>query len=283
MAALRQLIHRKLGKGGAYPSKRTINLLENEHKTGETIFTLSLFLIFLVFLFGFSRLFVADQLQRADEAENRYQQVEQSLNKIKEANQVYDDVESRYSHYGKGYLNDQERAEADRLTMLDVIEEKVHPSGGIRSITITDNTAELSVEISQADRMPEIIADLESSPYVNYATATTEGTVDQNDGALSYVETDITIIFRSPQEMAAIQAQGAATGNAQAQGNAAGDVQTQNDTAGNIEAESDAAGDMQSQNTDTGNTEAGAGASEASEDAGNAWEESEEVMSSAES
>jgi hypothetical protein len=253
MAALKQITHRKLGKGGAYPSKRTINLLENEHKMGETIFTLSLFLIFLVFLFGFSRLFVTDQLQRADEAENRYQQVEQSLNKIKEANQVYDDVESRYSHYGKGYLNDQERAEADRLTMLDVIEEKVHPSGGIRSITITDNTAELSVEISQADRMPEIIADLESSPYVNYATATTEGTVDAKDGAPFYVETDITIIFRTPQEMAAIQAQGAATG------------------------------DAQSQNTDTGNTEAEAGAPEASGDAGNASEESEEVISSAES
>ena len=273
MAALRQLIHRKLGKGGAYPSKRTINLLENEHKTGETIFTLSLFLIFLVFLFGFSRLFVADQLQRADEAENQYQQVEQSLNKIKEANQVYDDVESRYSHYGKGYLNDQERAEADRLTMLDVIEQKVHPSGGIRSITITDNTAELSVEISQADRMPEIIADLESSPYVNYATATTEGTVDLNDGALSYVETDITIIFRTPQELAAIQAQSDTAGNTQAQSGGTDEAQVQ----------SDASQDAQAQNADTGDTEAQAGVSEASAEMKEQTGESEEVTTNAES
>lgn len=273
MAALRQLKYRKLGKGGMYPSKRTINLLEKEHKTGETIFSLSLFLIFLIFLFGFSRLFVVDQLRKADEAENQYQQVEQSLSKIKEANQVYDDVESRYSHYGKGYLNDQERAEADRLTMLDVIEAKVHPSGGIRSITITDNTAELSVEISQADRMPEIIADLESSPYVNYATATTEGTVDLNDGALSYVETDITIIFRTPQELAAIQAQSDTAGDTQAQSGGTDEAQVQ----------SDASQDAQAQNADTGDTEAQAGVSEASAEMKEQTGESEEVTTNAES
>lgn len=209
MAGLKELGKVQIGRSSKYPTKKSINLMYREHDTQDRIFTIVLFGIFMIFLYFFSRYGVAAQLARADAAEANYTRMEEELNKMKEANAQYADVRADYSHYGNGYLNSDELSRQDRVTMLNVIDERVHAAGGIQSIQIQNNIAVITVGVTDSQRIPDIILSLEGSEYVNYVTAQTAAT-DDDDYQLSaegtpvaplFVTAQLTIYFRTPQEV----------------------------------------------------------------------------------
>lgn len=213
MTNLKELGKVQIGRSGKYPSKKTINLMYREHDTQDRVFTLVLFALFMIFLYFFSCYGVAAQLARADAAEANYSRMEQNLEKMKEANSQYASVRADYSHYGNGYLNDEELSRQDRVTMLNVIDERVHAAGGIQTIQIQDNIAVITVGVTDAQRLPDIILSLEGSEYVNYVTAQTAATDEDKDKlSLSadgtpdqplFVTGQLTIYFRTPEEVRA--------------------------------------------------------------------------------
>lgn len=219
MTNLKELGKVQIGRSGKYPSKKTINLMYREHDTQDRVFTLVLFALFMIFLYFFSCYGVAAQLARADAAEANYSRMEQNLEKMKEANSQYASVRADYSHYGNGYLNDEELSRQDRVTMLNVIDERVHAAGGIQTIQIQDNIAVITVGVTDAQRLPDIILSLEGSEYVNYVTAQTAATDEDKDKlSLSadgtpdqplFVTGQLTIYFRTPEEVRAALDSGA--------------------------------------------------------------------------
>lgn len=221
MTNLKELGKVQIGRSGKYPSKKTINLMYHEHDTQDRIFTIVLFVLFMIFLYFFSRYGVAAQLARADAAEANYSRMEQNLEKMKEANSQYASVRADYSHYGNGYLNDEELSRQDRVTMLNVIDERVHAAGGIQTIQIQDNIAVITVGVTDAQRLPDIILSLEGSEYVSYVTAQTAATDEDKDKlSLSedgtpdqplFVTGQLTIYFRTPEEVRAALASGEAS------------------------------------------------------------------------
>lgn len=221
MTNLKELGKVQIGRSGKYPSKKTINLMYREHDTQDRVFTLVLFALFMIFLYFFSRYGVAAQLARADAAEANYSRMEQNLEKMKEANSQYASVRADYSHYGNGYLNDEELSRQDRVTMLNVIDERVHAAGGIQTIQIQDNIAVITVGVTDAQRLPDIILSLEGSEYVNYVTAQTAATDEDKDKlSLSadgtpdqplFVTGQLTIYFRTPEEVRTALASGEAS------------------------------------------------------------------------
>ena len=221
MTNLKELGKVQIGRSGRYPSKKTINLMYREHDTQDRIFTIVLFVLFMIFLYFFSRYGVAAQLARADAAEANYSRMEQNLEKMKEANSQYANVRADYSHYGNGYLNDEELSRQDRVTMLNVIDERVHAAGGIQTIQIQDNIAVITVGVTDAQRLPDIILSLEGSEYVSYVTAQTAATDEDKDKlSLSadgtpdqplFVTGQLTIYFRTPEEVRAALASGEAS------------------------------------------------------------------------
>lgn len=221
MTNLKELGKVQIGRSGRYPSKKTINLMYHEHDTQDRIFTIVLFVLFMIFLYFFSCYGVAAQLARADAAEANYSRMEQNLAKMKEANSQYASVRADYSHYGNGYLNDEELSRQDRVTMLNVIDERVHAAGGIQTIQIQDNIAVITVGVTDAQRLPDIILSLEGSEYVSYVTAQTAATDEDRDKlSLSedgtpdqplFVTGQLTIYFRTPEEVRAALASGEAS------------------------------------------------------------------------
>lgn len=221
MTNLKELGKLQIGRSGKYPSKKTINLMYHEHDTQDRIFTIVLFVLFMIFLYFFSCYGVAAQLARADAAEANYSRMEQNLEKMKEANSQYASVRADYSHYGNGYLNDEELSRQDRVTMLNVIDERVHAAGGIQTIQIQDNIAVITVGVTDAQRLPDIILSLEGSEYVSYVTAQTAATDEDRDKlSLSedgtpdqplFVTGQLTIYFRTPEEVRAALASGEAS------------------------------------------------------------------------
>lgn len=221
MTNLKELGKVQIGRSGKYPSKKTINLMYHEHDTQDRIFTIVLFVLFMIFLYFFSRYGVAAKLARADAAEANYSRMEQNLAKMKEANSQYASVRADYSHYGNGYLNDEELSRQDRVTMLNVIDERVHAAGGIQTIQIQDNIAVITVGVTDAQRLPDIILSLEGSEYVSYVTAQTAATDEDRDKlSLSedgtpdqplFVTGQLTIYFRTPEEVRVALASGEAS------------------------------------------------------------------------
>lgn len=221
MTNLKELGKVQIGRSGRYPSKKTINLMYREHDTQDRIFTIVIFVLFMIFLYFFSCYGVAAQLARADAAEANYSRMEQNLEKMKEANSQYASVRADYSHYGNGYLNDEELSRQDRVTMLNVIDERVHAAGGIQTIQIQDNIAVITVGVTDAQRLPDIILSLEGSEYVSYVTAQTAATDEDKDKlSLSedgtpdqplFVTGQLTIYFRTPEEVRAALASGEAS------------------------------------------------------------------------
>lgn len=195
-----------------YPEKRTINLLYRTKSRTTTVIELLVFTVFTVLTVLFSQFFVIDRLSRADEAEKNYQHAEEKLETIKRANENYAEVRAKYSHYGNGYLNETELAMQDRITMLNVIDERVHAAGGIQNIQIVDNMATLNVEVQNANRLTEIIESLEKSVYVSYVTASVASTQNDKAGAVSatpdgsligdrLVNAVISVYFHTPEEV----------------------------------------------------------------------------------
>jgi Tfp pilus assembly protein PilN len=210
MTDLKSLAGRNIG-GGRYPTKTSINLLYKEKNTGHQIFVLCMFGIFLVFLAAFTKYLVIDQLARVGEAESRYTQLEEQLAKMEQSTSSYDEVEEQYNHYGSGYLTAEEAARQDRAAMLQVIDSKITVDSGIRSISISENTAVVTVDGVNMNQVADMVSSLEESDIVSYVNVSTAETGDgstsvvRSDGSVVQAEAgndgtvtaDLTITFRS--------------------------------------------------------------------------------------
>ncbi|OON87363.1 hypothetical protein BXO88_03560 [Oribacterium sp. C9] len=206
-----------------YPYKKQINLMYHERKVRHIAFSIGLFTIYLILLFLFTKYGVYEELGKADQAERYYKEKQQELEQIQRKNDEYPDVRLEYSHYGNSYMNEQESSAQDMVTMLNIIDERIREIGAIQSVTISSNVADIRLGIEDANRLPEIIRSLEESEYINYVTAQTASTVEQNrnksmvdaDGNIiipQYVDAAIEVHFRSPDEVT----QAVASGNSEA-------------------------------------------------------------------
>ena len=203
---------KNIGRDKKYPYKRQINLMYRERKTRDTVFTLVLFGIYLVFLYFFTRYGVMKQLSLADQAERIYSEKQKELTELQEQNNEYSDVRAEFSHYGDSYMTDDEKAQQDMVTMLNIIDERIHKVSEIQSVNVSANVAEIRLGIPDADDLPKIINSLEESEFINYVTAQTASTTEKNyrasvvdeEGNVSeprYVDASITVYFRSPAEV----------------------------------------------------------------------------------
>ena len=213
MAAKASINRIQIGKSRKYPVKKTINLMYKEKTKSDIAFTLFIFMLYLVALYFFSKYGVNAQLKKADDAENYYKQKLDELHALQAENNEFGNVITEYSHYGNGFLTEGELASQDRITMLNIIDQRIHTTGGIQNIKISDNVAKINLGVSEAELIPEIIKQLEESEYVSYVTAQTANTVDKRNNVdvvvdsegnvltPLYVDASITVNFRTPQEV----------------------------------------------------------------------------------
>lgn len=209
-----------IGRARKLPVKKTINLMYKEKTRSDIVFTLLIFMLYLVALYFFSKYGVSAQLSKADAAESHFNQKLEELHALQAENNEYANVITEYSHYGNGFLTESEVAAQDRITMLNVLDQRIHTTGGIQNIKIVDNIAHINLGVPEAEMIPEIIKQLEESEYVGYVTAQTASTVDKKnntqvevdeDGNVLtplYVDASITVNFRSPAEVEAALANG---------------------------------------------------------------------------
>lgn len=133
-------------------------------------------MIFAVVLALFVKFLVVDKLAEAYDAEKAYTQMQTQIDQLRASNEKYDQVREEYSHYGNGYLNDEEKIEQNRMAMMRVIQRNVISKSEIQSVEISGNVATLTIDNIRLKTVSDIVASLEDDDIVSFVTVSTAGT-----------------------------------------------------------------------------------------------------------
>lgn len=171
------ILNRQIGKS-RYPVKTSINLMVVEKHTGRNIRSLLIFAAFMLALAFFTRYMVIDKIMDINSRESRYNQQEELLEKLKQSNEVYDQVRAEYSHYDNSYLSDDERSLQDRMDILRIIEDELLDRDALQNISISGNSAVLTVNAGKLSNIAQIVGKLESKSIVDYVTVSNAQTDD---------------------------------------------------------------------------------------------------------
>ena len=182
-------------KEKSLPAKTLMNFCYPKSNGQHTLRSLVIFGAYLVLLAAFTQIFVYGELQRADQAEAQYAAAEKTLEALQEDNAAYAEVRAQYSHYGNGYLNEEEKALPDRIDALDTIDRCISGYGSIQSLQISGTEASVSLQMSDGSHLSDILAALEADPMVSY----TQASMSQTQSEQSYVSAQITIYFKSEE------------------------------------------------------------------------------------
>ena len=159
-----------------YPDKTSINLLMRDNSVRDPKFQIILFVIFAVVLALFVKFLVVDKLAEAYDAEKAYTQMQTQIDQLRASNEKYDQVREEYSHYGNGYLNDEEKIEQNRMAMMRVIQRNVISKSEIQSVEISGNVATLTIDNIRLKTVSDIVSSLEDDDIVSFVTVSTAGT-----------------------------------------------------------------------------------------------------------
>lgn len=168
-------LNKSIGKV-RYPDKTSINLLMRDNSVRDPKFQIILFVIFAVVLALFVKFLVVDKLAEAYDAEKAYTQMQTQIDQLRASNEKYDQVREEYSHYGNGYLNDEEKIEQNRMAMMRVIQRNVISKSEIQSVEISGNVATLTIDNIRLKTVSDIVASLEDDDIVSFVTVSTAGT-----------------------------------------------------------------------------------------------------------
>lgn len=162
-----------------YPEKTSINLLLAQDGELNNKKQIALFILFLVFLGLFTKFGVIDRMQAAFDAKEKYTIAEEQLSQLQQSNEDYDVIREQYSHYGNGYLNDEEKAEIDRIEILALLDTQVMNKADVQSIDIVGNEITVIIDKIKLKTISRIVTTLESNDKVTFVTVSTAGTGNQ--------------------------------------------------------------------------------------------------------
>jgi len=192
------------GKGGSggkaaikkqkLPQKTSMNLMVQETMGASSKTSIIAFVIFIILLAVFVKFGVVNQITKANKAENAYETMQSDIASLQESNKDYDKVRAEYSHYGNGYLTDDEKLSQDVMDILGVVDNHVLKQSSIDSVTIGNNLAMITISNTTLTSVSKIVADLEDVDSVSYVDVATAGT--GQDSATKAVTATLTINFK---------------------------------------------------------------------------------------
>lgn len=180
-----------------YPSKKVMNFVHDEQAKTDR-HAIVVFIIFLLFLAVFTKLFVVNPLNKVNQLESNYNQMAAQVQQYQETLGNYDSVKAAYDDKAGSFLSDDEKQELNRTDILDMIQEDVAPYVGISSIKIAGAQVSVFTDDTTLDTVSGIIARLQADSRNGYVTVTTTSSSDQSNNDL--VQADIEITYGSVAE-----------------------------------------------------------------------------------
>lgn len=177
-------LNKSIGKP-KFPTKVKLNLAQEERSVKNPKAQIGIFVIFLLLLGVFVKFMVVDKLSEAASAQRAYQNMQNQIQLLKEQNNSNKEVREKYSHYGYGYLSDEEKIEQDRMEILDLIGSVAISRADIQKVEISANVATITIDKIQLKTVSAIVEDLEADERVSFVTVSTAGTDSGNKADVS--------------------------------------------------------------------------------------------------
>lgn len=180
-----------------YPTKKVMNFVYDEQAKTDR-HAIVIFVIFLLFLALFTKLFVIDPLNKVNQLESSYRQMADQVKQYQDSLGDYDTVKAAYDDKAGSFLTDEEKQDLNRTQILDMIQEDIAPYVGVTSIKISGAQVSVFTSDTTLDTVSGMIARLQADARNGYVTVTTTSGSDQSDNDL--VQADIEITYGSVTE-----------------------------------------------------------------------------------
>lgn len=171
-----------------YPAKTLMNLYYKEDFTTK-ISTMLLYLLFaFVVLLAIAKFAFFDVRQEYVQASEDLTAAQTELDTITRSLTNYNQVEKQYTIYSNGCLSEEETAFADRMDIMNLVEDKLMSKADISSLIVSGNTVTIDFTGVTLNEVAVIVRDLQSSPLVENVTVNTAAS-DSNQLTVNMVIT----------------------------------------------------------------------------------------------
>ena len=175
----------KLKKNSAPSLKTTtINFVSNKKQEGNKK-TIAGFLVFVLLMIPFIKFGVLDQLSKLNEAENNYRFYEDEKTALLAKLANYTDVKKEYDSMVGTYLSETEKANEDRLEIIDMVEEDIMEYVDITSLSIVNNSVTVQTGLTSMSTVSNIVKILNDDERNSFVGVTTAKSSDPNEERVS--------------------------------------------------------------------------------------------------
>lgn len=166
-----------------YPEKTYINLVVDEQKAKDQK-AIIWFAVFLAVLAGFVKVGVYDRLDELNAAEAQYNQMAAQLTKLQEANSSYDSVKEQYDEVTDWYMTDEEKMEADKGSVFDMLDADMMPYVELENVSISGSTITVQTGVTDLSTVSTFLKALQNDSRNGYVTVTTAAASGDETGNL---------------------------------------------------------------------------------------------------
>lgn len=166
-----------------YPEKTYVNLVINEQKAQDRK-AIMWFIVFLAVLAVFVKFGVYDRLDELNAAEAQYNQMAAQLTKLQEANSSYDSVKEQYDEVTDWYMTDEEKMEADKGSVFDMLDADMMPYVKLENVSISGSTITVQTGVTDLSTVSTFLKALQNDSRNGYVTVTTAAASGDETGNL---------------------------------------------------------------------------------------------------
>ena len=166
-----------------YPEKTYINLVVDEQKAKDQK-AIIWFAVFLAVLAGFVKVGVYDRLDELNAAEAQYNQMAAQLTKLQEANSSYDSVKEQYDEVTDWYMTDEEKMEADKGSVFDMLDADMMPYVKLENVSISGSTITVQTGVTDLSTVSTFLKALQNDSRNGYVSVTTAAASGDETGNL---------------------------------------------------------------------------------------------------
>lgn len=156
-----------------YARKTGINLARREVNKKSIAIIAGITLAVLAAFAAFMKFGIIDQYERLRAAQEQYDDLYRQNSELAEKITDYSRVQLEYRTYSTEWMD---KSYVGRQDILDLIEAELLPCGDISSITITENTALITISGMTLEGVSEMVVSIKEQPIVADVTVNTAQT-----------------------------------------------------------------------------------------------------------
>ncbi|MEG2201982.1 MAG: hypothetical protein RRX94_07270 [Raoultibacter sp.] len=170
-------------KKPTYPTKRTINLIEQAAPRVNRKIEIGLFVVTLIVIAIFAKFLVVDPLSSTVQSTADLQEATAYLEQLKEQADTLKKESADHDRYVVVGKTEEELNLADRGAVFELLGTKIAGAAYLQSVKATGNTITVTCLGLGLQDVSKLVADLEKDERVSYVTVSTTSTPDKKQSS----------------------------------------------------------------------------------------------------